>query len=183
MPAEDDSSVLSNICVGCEWLATELSSSNKCQLLILDCRSSMDFSECHIRDAVNFSIPTIMLRRLAAGKIDLASTVKCTDLREQIVNAYKQSVFVLYGDECLDDRKTTSSVSDTMIVLAKRLLKDGCKVHCLNVFIMITFELFRVPTINLNKIMKFLVVQKGKYLFYNSASGCSQVNIVMVGNF
>lgn len=132
MPAEDDSSVLSNICVGREWLATELSSSNKCQLLILDCRSSMDFSECHIRDAVNFSIPTIMLRRLAAGKIDLASTVKCTDLREQIVNAYKERAFVLYGDERLDDRKTTSPVSDTMIVLAKRLLKDGCKVHCLN---------------------------------------------------
>lgn len=132
MPAEDDSCLLSNICVSCGWLAAELSSSNKCQMLILDCRSSMDFSDCHIRDAVNFSIPTIMLRRLAAGKIDLASTVKCTDLREQIVNAYKQSAFVLYGDECLGDRKTTSSVSDTMVVLAKRLLKDGCKVHCLN---------------------------------------------------
>lgn len=132
MPAEDDSSLLANICVGCDWLATELSSSNKCQMLILDCRSSMDFSDCHIRDAVNFSIPTIMLRRLAAGKIDLASTVRCSDLREQIVNAYKQNAFVLYGDECLNDRKTTSSVSDTMIVLAKRLLKDGCKVHCLN---------------------------------------------------
>ncbi|VVC26546.1 Protein-tyrosine phosphatase-like,Rhodanese-like domain,Tyrosine specific protein phosphatases domain,Dual [Cinara cedri] len=132
MPAEDDSSLLANICVGCEWLATELSSSNKCQLLILDCRSSMDFSDCHIRDAVNFSIPTIMLRRLAAGKIDLASTVKCTDLRKQIVDAYKHSAFVLYGDERLDNRKHTSSVSDTMVVLAKRLLKDGCKVHCLN---------------------------------------------------
>lgn len=131
MPAEDDPSLLSNIRVGCEWLAAELSSSNKCQMLILDCRSSMNFSECHIRDAVNFSIPTIMLRRLAAGKIDLASTVKCTDLREQIVNAYKQSAFVLYGDECLDNRKT-SSAPDTMIVLAKRLLKDGCRVHCLN---------------------------------------------------
>lgn len=92
----------------------------------------MDFSDCHVRDAVNFSIPTIMLRRLAAGKIDLASTVKCTDLREQIVNAYKHSAFVLYGDECLDDRKTTASVLDTMTVLAKRLLQDGCKVHCLN---------------------------------------------------
>jgi len=132
MPAEDDSSLLSNICVGCEWLATELSSSTKCQMLILDCRSSLDFSKCHIRDAVNFSIPTIMLRRLAAGKIDLASTVKCTDLREQIVNAYQQSAFVLYGDECLDNRRANSSVSDSMIVLAKRLLKDGCKVHCLN---------------------------------------------------
>lgn len=132
MPAEDESSLLANISVGCDWLSAELSSSNKCQMLILDCRSSMDFSDCHIRDAVNFSIPTIMLRRLAAGKIDLASTVKCTDLREQIVNAYKQSAFVLYGDEHLNDRKTTSPVSDTMVVLAKRLLKDGCKVHCLN---------------------------------------------------
>lgn len=132
MPAEDESSLLSNICVGCEWLATELSSSNKCQLLILDCRSSMDFSDCHIRDAVNFSIPTIMLRRLAAGKIDLLSTVKCTDLRQQIVNAYKQSAFVLYGNESLDNRKIAMSMSDTMTVLAKRLLKDGCKVHCLN---------------------------------------------------
>lgn len=132
MPAEDDSSLLSNICAGCEWLATELSSNDKCQMLILDCRSSMDFSNCHVRGAVNFSIPTIMLRRLAVGKIDLASTVKCNDLREQIVSAYKQSVFILYGDECLSDRKNTSSVSDTMIVLAKRLLKDGCNVHCLN---------------------------------------------------
>ncbi|XP_050435869.1 dual specificity protein phosphatase Mpk3 [Adelges cooleyi] len=132
MPAEDDSSLLSNICVGCDWLAAELSSSNKSRMLILDCRSSMDFSDCHVRDAVNFSIPTIMLRRLAAGKIDLASTVKCSDLREQIVSAYKQSVFVLYGCECLDDRKSASPESDTMIVLAKRLLKDGCNVHCLN---------------------------------------------------
>lgn len=132
MPAEDDSSLLSNICVDCEWLATELSSSNKCKMLILDCRSSIDFTDGHIRDAVNFSIPTIMLRRLAAGKIDLASTVKCTDLRQQIVNAYQQCAFVLYGDECLGDRKITSSVSDTMLVLAKRLLKDGCKVYCLN---------------------------------------------------
>ncbi|XP_050533399.1 dual specificity protein phosphatase Mpk3 [Daktulosphaira vitifoliae] len=132
MPAEDDSSLLSDICIGCDWLAAELSSSNKSQMLILDCRSSMDFSDCHIRDAVNFSIPTIMLRRLAAGKIDLASTVKCSDLREQIVNAYKQSIFILYGDECLKDRKNTSPESDTMIVLAKRLLKDGCKVHCLD---------------------------------------------------
>lgn len=131
MPAEDDSSLLSNIRVGCEWLAAELSSSNKCQMLILDCRTSINFSDCHIRDAVNFNIPTIMLRRLAAGKIDLASTVKCTDLRQQIVNAYKQSAFVLYGDVCLNNRQT-SSVPDTMVVLAKRLLKDGCKVHCLN---------------------------------------------------
>lgn len=132
MPAEDDSSLLSDICIGCDWLAAELSSSNKSHMLILDCRSSMDFSDCHIRDAVNFSIPTIMLRRLAAGKIDLASTVKCSDLREQIVSAYKQSIFILYGDECLKDRKNNSPESDTMIVLAKRLLKDGCKVHCLN---------------------------------------------------
>lgn len=132
-PGKDSSPLSSNIFVGSEWLATQLSSNNKCQMLILDCRSSIDFSDCHIRDAVNFSIPTIMLRRLAAGKIGLASTVKCNDLRQQIVKAYNQSAFVLYNNECLADRKTASPVSDSMMgVLAKRLVKDGCKVHCLS---------------------------------------------------
>lgn len=130
MPSEDDCSLLSNICVGCEWLATELTSRKK--TLILDCRSSMDFSECHIRDAINFSIPTIMLRRLNSGKIDLVSTVKCPDLKQKIIDAYENSVFVLYGDKSQDKLKTTKFMSDTMTVLANRLLRDGCEVRCLN---------------------------------------------------
>lgn len=88
-----------------EWLQTELRSISASSslrdakdLIILDCRSSHEFSECHIRSAVNFSIPSIMLRRLAAGKIDLLSTIKSPELKERINNGYKVSLFVLYND-------------------------------------------------------------------------------------
>ncbi|KNC28567.1 Dual specificity protein phosphatase Mpk3 [Lucilia cuprina] len=88
-----------------EWLQSELrtvSGSSSLRdakdLIILDCRSSNEFSECHIRSAVNFSIPSIMLRRLAAGKIDLLSTIKSPDLKERIQNGYKVSLFVLYNE-------------------------------------------------------------------------------------
>ncbi|XP_037934077.1 dual specificity protein phosphatase Mpk3 isoform X2 [Teleopsis dalmanni] len=87
-----------------EWLQSELratsssSTSNAKDLIILDCRSSHEYSESHIRSAVNFSIPTIMLRRLAAGKIDLLSTIKSPELKERIQSAYKISLFILYNN-------------------------------------------------------------------------------------
>ncbi|XP_055902789.1 dual specificity protein phosphatase Mpk3 [Eupeodes corollae] len=83
-----------------EWLQTELRSDVK-DLILLDCRSSNEFSESHIRSAVNFSIPSIMMRRLAAGKIDLLSTIKSPDLKERIQNGYKISLFILYNDSNL----------------------------------------------------------------------------------
>lgn len=83
-----------------EWLQTELRSDVK-DLILLDCRSSNEFSESHIRSAVNFSIPSIMMRRLAAGKIDLLSTIKSPDLKERIQNGYKLSLFILYNDSNL----------------------------------------------------------------------------------
>ncbi|XP_073843231.1 mitogen-activated protein kinase phosphatase 3 isoform X1 [Musca autumnalis] len=143
-----------------EWLQTKLRSISASSslrdakdLIILDCRSSNEFSECHIRSAVNFSIPSIMLRRLAAGKIDLLSTIKSPELKERIHNGYKVSLFVLYNDvgvgggggnqqDCPQNMDLSTSgggsggggpvigVSpDTTInVLHKRLKQDGCRV-------------------------------------------------------
>lgn len=137
MPSEEDETsdraITMDICIGKDWLLQELRS-NPTRLIILDCRSSNEFGESHIRHAVNFSIPSIMLRRLAAGKIDLVSTVKCRDLKSKITNAYKDSLFVIYSDLCLTDQKSQSinSTSETtMQVLTKRLQQDGCQVMCL----------------------------------------------------
>ena len=80
-----------------EWLQSELRSPTK-SLIVLDCRSSNEFQEGHIRSAVNFSIPSLILKRLATGKIDLTSTIKCRDLKQRIQNAYTDSLFVLYND-------------------------------------------------------------------------------------
>ncbi|XP_053954894.1 dual specificity protein phosphatase Mpk3-like isoform X1 [Anastrepha ludens] len=79
------------------------------KLILLDCRSSHEFSESRIRSAVNFFIPSIMLRRLALGKIDLLSTIKSTDLKERVQNGYKVSLFVLYNDAGMQEQQTAQT--------------------------------------------------------------------------
>lgn len=137
MPSDEDETgdraITMDICIGKDWLLQELRS-NPTRLIILDCRSSNEFGESHIRHAVNFSIPSIMLRRLAAGKIDLASTVKCKELKSKITNSYKESLFVIYSDLCLTEQRNqggNSPSETTMQVLTKRLQQDGCQVMCL----------------------------------------------------
>lgn len=110
-----------------EWLLAELRRDSK-TLVILDCRSSNEYGESHIRDAVNFSIPSIMLRRLAAGKIDLISTIKCRELKNKICSTYKENLFVLYNDLCGVQQHLSDSV---LSVLFRRLTQDGCRVVCL----------------------------------------------------
>lgn len=132
MPAEDadinDQALISNVYVSKEWLQKELLV-DKSRIVVLDCRSSNEYGESHIRNSVNFSIPSIMLRRLAAGKIDLASTIRSRELKEKIMNAYKDNIFVIYGDVITDQRNFASN--DTVHVLIRRLLKDGCQAVCL----------------------------------------------------
>jgi dual specificity MAP kinase phosphatase len=73
-----------------------------------------------------------MLRRLAAGKIDLMSTIKCRELKAKITNAYRENVFVVYGDLIVTEQQSANlTASDTIHVVAKRLAQDGCQVVCL----------------------------------------------------
>ena len=112
-------------CVAKEWLLSQLRSESK-TLVILDCRSSNEYGDSHIRSAVNFSIPSIMLRRLATGKIDLAATIKSRELKNKICSTYKDNLFVLYND--VDIQLYNDSVLN---VLLRRLTQDGCRVVCL----------------------------------------------------
>lgn len=139
--------------VSMQWLQAELRTASE-TLIVLDCRSTNEFQEGHIRSAVNFSIPSIMLRRLAAGKIDLQSTIKCRDLKQRIERAYNANnggIFVLYNDGQSSSASNNSSVvvgggggsyqqqqqannSDAAViinVLHRRLKQDGCRVFCL----------------------------------------------------
>ena len=122
MPADSESEQWVNQ----DWLLRELRADAN-RLVMLDCRSSHEYAESHIRHAVNFSIPSIMLRRLGAGKIDLLSTVKCRELRDRITSAYKDNIFVVYSDAGSDG----VVAGDTLQVVARRLKQDGCQVVCL----------------------------------------------------
>lgn len=107
-----------------EWLLSKLRSDERDTILI-DCRGSNEYSSSHIRSAVNFSIPSIMLRRLAAGKIDLSSTVQCKELKARIAHCKTQGSFVLYGDAGPRDPDSVHGI------LLKRLKQDGVQVVCL----------------------------------------------------
>ncbi|KAH8419633.1 hypothetical protein KR222_011180 [Zaprionus bogoriensis] len=134
-------------CCTKEWLQSELRSSYDAkELIILDCRGSHEYSESHIRSAVNFSIPSIMLRRLAAGKIDLASTIKSPELKVRIQTGYKVSLFILYNDVGVAQPQPQQQQQQpgqdmagafamfgngndaTINVLHRRLKQDGCRV-------------------------------------------------------
>ncbi|KAH8406320.1 hypothetical protein KR215_011321 [Drosophila sulfurigaster] len=133
-----------------EWLQSELRTSYDAkELIILDCRGSQEYSESHIRSAVNFSIPSIMLRRFAAGKIDLASTIKSPELKVRIQMGYNVSLFILYNDvgvsgyqsqQQQQQQQQPQDVAGAMFgngndatinVLHRRLKQDGCRVVAL----------------------------------------------------
>lgn len=107
-----------------EWLLGKLRSDER-DMILIDCRGSNEYGQCHIRSAVNFSIPSIMLRRLAAGKIEVASTVQCKELKSRIAQCRVRGVFILYGDGAPRDSDSVHGI------LLRRLKQDGVQVVCL----------------------------------------------------
>lgn len=109
-----------------EWLQQKLRTSDckaEEELIVLDCRSPVDYASGHVRGASNFyTIPSIMLRRLAAGKIEITAAIKCKEL--------KNSLFVLYNDgqQIPVTTKATFNASDVLSVLYRRLKEDQCRV-------------------------------------------------------
>ncbi|KAI4481883.1 hypothetical protein M0802_013871 [Mischocyttarus mexicanus] len=119
--------------IGPDWLFRELRSQDGTnRLLILDCRAHSDFLEAHIRGSVSLAIPSIMLRRLAAGKVDLISTIRCLDLRNRVEvflhgDKNRRGTFVLIGDST----DPIGHQGETIQVLNRRLRSNGGSVAIL----------------------------------------------------
>lgn len=119
--------------LGPEWLFKELrSQEGPSKLLILDCRAHSDFSDAHIRGSVPLAIPSIMLRRLAAGKVDLLCTIRCLDLRNRVEvflcgDEGSRGTFVLIGDST----DPAGHQGETIQVLSRRLRSSGGNVAIL----------------------------------------------------
>ncbi|KAH8373444.1 hypothetical protein KR009_007243 [Drosophila setifemur] len=122
-----------------EWLQSQLRSLDSKAMILLDCRGSHEYSESHIRGAVNLCIPSIVLRRLAAGKIDLASTIKSAELKERIQTGYKLCLFILYNGEGVAGQNPeiagagafAVAMDSVISILHRRLKQDGCRVVAL----------------------------------------------------
>lgn len=169
--------------VDCDWLFDELTKNRPSSstgtissallansgLLVLDCRGACDFEEGHIRGSVALAVPSIMLRRLAAGKVELLSTIKCQELRvrvEQLLG--RAGKFVLVDEDGIREEQENMALrenrnltieshqerlenlrnspskrqSETIHVLARRLRNAGGQVAMLKGEWKISFFLF-----------------------------------------
>ena len=131
MPDEREITEEGRVCP--EWLCQELRSQERSsRLLILDCRAHLDFVEAHIRGSVSLAIPSIMLRRLAAGKVDLLSTIRCLELRSRVEiflcgDQNSRGTFILIGDST----EPAGHQGETIQVLSRRLRSCGGSVATL----------------------------------------------------
>lgn len=94
-------------------------------ITLLDCRSAAEFGECHIRRAVHLSLPSIMLRRLAGGKVTINSVLKSNNADVLSKRPWSdpqtpKHTFVLCGGG-----------GEMVAILRKSLVQDGCPVVCL----------------------------------------------------
>ncbi|GAB6020868.1 hypothetical protein CHUAL_003518 [Chamberlinius hualienensis] len=113
-----------------EWLHDELCLENG-RILILDCRLQTYYLKGHIRGAINVTLPSLLLRRLANGKVAISSLIKCNDSREIFLKNWKSHTIVLCGD--VDDQLNMelgeqSQSSLVLLTLYHRLEQDGCHV-------------------------------------------------------
>ena len=99
-------------------------------LLVLDCRPATDFLSAHIRGALNVALPSLMLRRLASGKLSLSQVLKhlAPEAADTVQSLYTQVPIVLYDYE---HTSQDLSISTLMTALCKKLTQEGCSAHCL----------------------------------------------------
>ena len=109
-----------------EALAAAITSSTDStgiNVLLLDCRSFMDFDACHIRAAHNVYCPPIVKRR-SGGNISLESVIRCPTTRAQLIEAHFDMVVVY--DEDSESHDDVQSDSNTSLVL--KTLRDEASI-------------------------------------------------------
>lgn len=118
--------------VNCQWLQRKLCSEESSSLIILDCRNSFDYDALHIKNAINFSIPTILLRRLQQNKIDLLSTISRRELRERIEKNLENGSFVLYNDFKYTSTSKNDNTNTILNVLFNLLEHKNARIQILD---------------------------------------------------
>ncbi|KAK3595636.1 hypothetical protein CHS0354_009603 [Potamilus streckersoni] len=109
-------------CISPEKLKDELLTGDS--LLVLDCRSQAEFSRCHVKGAINVTLPSLMLRRLKAGKLTVACIFQNNEAKDKFQSLSKTRLIVLYDDS---DAAPQGNPSSVVALLYKKLKQEGCR--------------------------------------------------------
>ena len=84
--------------------------------VLLDCRDESSYTVSHIRGAVHVALPSLLVRRLAAGKASIGQVAKH-------LGADVHGGVLLYDND--------GEPTPVVVALANRMLQEGCAVHYL----------------------------------------------------
>lgn len=129
MPSRESVSIMScdtTDCCSPERLRDEVRNNGK--VILLDCRPQVDFCRAHIRGAINVTLPTLMIKRLKRGSLNVTSVIQNNEAKERFTKLCKSHVIVLYDDCSTDLNANPSSV---LTLLVKKLRQDDYKVSFL----------------------------------------------------
>lgn len=122
-----EADIMSNIELGdyCtpDRLRDEISKNAK-NVIIIDCRPQSEFSRAHVRGAINITLPTLMLKRLKRGNLNVSSIIQNNEAKERFSKYSKTASIILYDDCSTELNANPSSVIN---LLVKKLRQDGCR--------------------------------------------------------
>ncbi|XP_066969459.1 dual specificity protein phosphatase 7-like [Macrobrachium rosenbergii] len=103
------------------------------ELLVLDCRGNEDYSSGHIRGAVGVGLPSLMLRRLASGKLSLPQVVRhlADDGGDRLARLYQCVPIVLYDHAHAYNPHSPTPTPSLMTILCRKFNQEGSQAHCL----------------------------------------------------
>lgn len=118
--------------------------------VVLDCREEASYLVSHIRGAVHVALPTLLVRRLAAGKASIGQVAKH-------LGAEVRTGVLLYDHDGVP--------TPVVVALANRMLQEGCPVQYLSGEG--KFEGNRSSSTNLFSIAVYNSFVEGHFVFSN----------------
>lgn len=94
-------------------------------ILLLDCRSQTEYTRCHIRGAINVSLPSLMLRRLKKGNLKMSCIIQNNEAKEKFTKLWKTHDIVLYDDNTTDPN--ANPCPGIIDLLLKNFKQEGSK--------------------------------------------------------
>ncbi|XP_059138786.1 dual specificity protein phosphatase 7-like [Physella acuta] len=99
-------------------------SKNAKNVIIIDCRPQSEFARAHVRGSINITLPTLMLKRLKRGNLNVSSIIQNNEAKERFSKYSKTASIILYDDCSTELNANPSSVIN---LLVKKLRQDGCR--------------------------------------------------------
>lgn len=91
-------------------------------VLVLDCRSQNDHTKSHIASAINVTMPSLMLKRLKKGTLNISCVIQNNEAKDRFHKCRETHHVVIYDESSSD---VTANPSSIINLLLRKLKSDG----------------------------------------------------------